>query len=116
MKKGRLTIVPICVVAVPGIALAMKEFTWPTTKEIILPYISVGLVLGILHLIVRPMIRWISKPLGCLSFGLMGTLIDIGLIYAASAVVETFNQPSIAFVCLTALVVNVLAGLFVKGR
>ena len=71
-----------CLLAVPGVE-SMVDGTDPALA-FTRPALSVGAALGLLHLLVRPLLRLISAPLGCLTLGLFGMVIDVGLIYAAA--------------------------------
>ena len=71
--------------------------------------------LGIAHLILRPLLRIITAPLGCLTFGLSGTAIDVLLIYIADRFVKDFDVPGFMFALLTALLINTVTA-FVGAR
>ena len=79
------------------------------------PYLIVGAALGVAHLILRPLLRLITAPLGCLTFGLSGTVIDVGLIYLSARVLPTFQVPSLIYALLTAILINAVCAIL-TGR
>jgi len=75
------------------------------------PHLVVGALLGVCHLILRPIFRLISAPIGCLTLGLFGAVIDIGLIYLSAGFVKGFEVPSLFFAVLAALMINAICSL-----
>ena len=67
-----------------------------------------GALLGVAHLVLRPVLRLLSAPLGCLTLGLFGLVIDVGLIYACGSLVEGFTVPGPLYAVLTAVLINVI--------
>ena len=80
------------------------------------PYLIVGAALGLAHLILRPVLRLVTVPLGCLTLGLSGTAIDIGLIYLSARAVPGFPAPEFLCALLTALLVNAISAAVAKRR
>ena len=97
-----------CILAAPTVACIMEFLTIRNQAELklALPYLVVGAALGVAHLILRPLLRLITAPLGCLTFGLSGTAIDVGLIYLSARVLPTFQVPSLLYALLTAILIN----------
>ena len=83
-----------CLLAVPTVAIMMGEYT--------------GALLGAAHLVLRPVLRLLSAPLGCLTLGLSGMVIDVGLIYACGHLVKGFAVPGPLYAVLTALLINAI--------
>ena len=106
-----------CILAVPTVACIMQFISIHSQAELKLavPYLIVGAALGIAHLILRPLLRLITAPLGCLTFGLSGTVIDVGLIYLSARVLPTFQVPSLLYALLTAILINAVCA-FAAGR
>ena len=106
-----------CILAVPTVACIMQFISIHSQAELKLavPYLIVGAALGIAHLILRPVLRLITAPLGCLTFGLSGTAIDVGLIYLSARVLPTFQVPSLLYALLTAILINGICA-FAGGR
>ena len=106
-----------CILAVPTVACIMQFISIHSQAELKLavPYLIVGTALGIAHLILRPVLRLITAPLGCLTFGLSGTVIDVALIYLSARALPTFQVPSLLYALLTAILINGICA-FAGGR
>ena len=106
-----------CILAAPTVACIMEFLTIRNQAELklALPYLGVGAALGVAHLILRPLLRLITAPLGCLTFGLSGTAIDVGLIYLSARVLPTFQVPSLLYALLTAILINAICAIL-TGR
>lgn len=106
-----------CILAAPTVACIMEFLTIRNQAELklALPYLVVGAALGVAHLILRPLLRLITAPLGCLTFGLSGTAIDVGLIYLSARVLPTFQVPSLLYALLTAILINAICAIL-TGR
>ena len=106
-----------CILAAPTVACIMEFMTIRNQAELklALPYLVVGAALGVAHLILRPLLRLITAPLGCLTFGLSGTAIDVGLIYLSARVLPTFQVPSLLYALLTAILINAICAIL-TGR
>lgn len=115
-KPPRKTLIFLtCLLTVPTVATILYGAPENAGLEAYAPLLIMGAALGIAHLILRPLLRIITAPLGCLTFGLSGTVIDIGLIYLADHFAEGFQVPDFFFALLTALLINAIAA-FVGGR
>lgn len=109
-KPPRRTLIFLtCVLAVPTVACLMYGTPEHATPETFAPLLSCGCVLGIVHVVLRPLLRMITAPLGCLTLGLSGTAIDIGLIYLSARFVKGFYVPGFGYALLTALTINAIA-------
>ena len=110
MKKkhgGRWTIIFLCcTLAVPTVAAMMGVYQGVPTLEQLTPALATGALLGIAHILLRPALRLITAPLGCLTLGLFGMVIDVGLLYGCGRLVEGFTVPGIVYAVLTALLIN----------
>ena len=115
-KPPRRTLIFItCLLAVPTMACILYGVPENAGLETFRPLLIMGAVLGLAHLVLRPLLRIITAPLGCLTFGLSGTAIDIALIYVADRFVEGFYVPDFLFALLTALFINTVTA-FVGAR
>ena len=112
MKKKRGPRWPIifltCTLAVPGMAALMGCYGSAPTMEQMLPALVMGGLLGLAHLVLRPILRLAFAPLGCLTLGLFGMVIDVGLLYASSLLVKGFEVPGLLYAVLTSVVINVV--------
>ena len=106
-----------CMLAVPTVACIMQFISIRSQRdlELAVPYLIVGAALGLAHLILRPLLRLLTAPLGCLTFGLSGTVIDVALIYLSARVLPAFQVPSLLYALLTAILINGICA-FAGGR
>ena len=104
-----------CLLAVPTVSYLIYGAPDMSDIAAMRPYLMVGAALGVLHLILRPVLRLITAPLGCLTLGLSGTAIDVALIYLSARVVEGFPAPEPLCAILTALLINAVSAI-VGGR
>ena len=118
VRPGRsFVVLATCVLAMPTVACIMRYITIRSREdlELAVPYLIVGAVLGIAQLILRPLLRFLTAPLGCLTLGLSGTVIDVGLIYL-SAILLSFELPGLLYAVLTALLINGICALAAGRR
>ena len=116
-KKGlsRSTVVLLsCLLAVPTVPALMYNSDMLGNPALMKPYLAAGLLLGLIHLVLRPLLRLITAPLGCLTFGLSGMVIDVGLIYLAAEYVDGFAVPDFLCALLTAMLINGICGVFAR--
>ena len=110
MKRKRGERWPIifltCTLAVPAVAALMGYYGGMPTLEQATPALVMGGLLGVAHLVLRPILRVVFAPLGCLTLGLFGMVIDVGLLYASNLLVKGFEVPSLLYAVLTAMVIN----------
>ena len=95
-----------CTLAVPTVAAIMGEYGATPTFEAAKPALVTGALLGIAHLVLRPILRLLSAPLGCLTLGLFGLVIDVALLYGCDYLVKGFRVPGPLYAVLTAVLVN----------
>ena len=106
---GRWTIIFLCcTLAVPTVAALMGYYGETITLERAQPALVAGALLGVAHLLLRPVLRLITAPLGCLTLGLFGMVIDVGLLYACGQLVDGFDVPGLLYAVLTSVVINVV--------
>ena len=100
-----------CVLAVPTVSHLL--YGTPSTNDLptIMPYLLAGAALGLAHLILRPLLRLITAPLGCMTFGLSGTAIDVALIYLSGRFIPEFHVPNFAYALVTAIFINLISAL-----
>ncbi len=98
-----------CVLAVPTVPSLIYGAPDMTNVEAMLPYLLVGALLGLIHLFLRPIIRALSAPLGCLTLGLSGTVIDVALIYLSARLLPGFPAPEFLCAALTAFLINAVS-------
>ena len=116
-KKNRpLLILLTCTLAVPTVAELMGVYPADASLQALRPALAVGVALGAAHLLLRPVLRVLFAPVGCLTLGLFGLVIDVGLIYAAAALVEGFAVPGISYALVCALLINAICAVAANRR
>lgn len=124
MKKRRspFLIFLCCVFAAPTCGILIGELTVPAGLasealiELLRPWIAMGTLLGLAHVLIRPILRLLSAPLGCLTLGLFGLVIDVALIYACAHLIEAFTVPSLLYAVLTAIFINAVSAIAGEWR
>ena len=110
MKKrhgARSTIIFLCcTLAVPTVAAMMGLYGGQPTLRQAAPALVTGALLGAAHVVLRPVLRLVFAPLGCLTLGLSGMAIDIGLLYLCAHLVKGFAVPGLLYALLTSLLIN----------
>ena len=118
MKKRKMSrstaVLAACLLAVPTVPELVGGMEIWGNPAMLKPYLAAGLLLGLAHLLLRPLLRMITLPLGCLTLGLSGTAIDIGLIYLTAEFVDGFMIPGFICAAATALLINALSAMFGK--
>ena len=97
-----------CTLAVPTIAQVMGIYSADLPITAMKPALLVGALLGAAHVLLRPLLRVLFAPVGCLTLGLFGLAIDVGLIYACASLVPGFIMPGFLYALLTALAINAI--------
>lgn len=111
-RKNPFLVFLCCVLAVPTCGALLGELTLPAgqwdeaTMELLRPWLGVGTLLGIAHLLLRPVLRILSAPIGCLTLGLFGFVIDVALIYGCAYLVDGFQISGLMYAVLTAILIN----------
>ena len=105
-----------CVLAVPTVGVLMGIYPTELDFDLMRPALLTGALLGVAHLVLRPVLRIFFAPLGCLTLGLFGLVIDLALIYLSASFVEGFSVPGPLFAVLTALLVNAICAIAAGRR
>ena len=105
-----------CVLAVPTCGVLVGDLVLPgawteATLSLLRPWLTVGVLLGAAHLLVRPILRLLSAPIGCLTLGLFGLVIDVALIYVCAHFVEGFAVSGLLYAVLTAILINTICAI-----
>lgn len=124
MKKRRspFLIFLCCVFAAPTCGILIGELTVPdglapeAMIELLRPWIAVGTLLGLAHVLIRPILRLLSAPLGCLTLGLFGLVIDVALVYACAYLIDGFAVPTLLYAVLTAIFINAVSAIAGEWR
>ena len=68
--------------------------------------VAAGTLLGLAYLVIRPVMRILTLPIGCLTLGLFNLAIDVGLIWLCGELIAGFAVASIVDAILAAVLVN----------
>lgn len=114
-RKNPFLVFLCCVLAVPTCGVLTGELLLPREQtaafELLQPWIAVGALLGLAHVLLRPVLRLLSAPLGCLTLGLFGLVIDVALIYGCAALVDGFQITNVLYALLTAILINTVCAI-----
>ena len=87
--------VPTCAKLLPGI-----------TAADVMASLQAGVLLGIAYLLLRPGLKLLTLPIGCLTLGLTNFAIDVGLLYGCAYLIEGFSVESVISAVGAALLIN----------
>lgn len=93
-----------CILCVFACAELLPGVTYTQPAEAILA----GAMLGAVYVAVRPLLRLITSPIGCLTMGLAHVVLDVGIIYLCDTTVEGFSVAGPGWALGMALFVNVI--------
>ena len=68
--------------------------------------VAAGVILGLAYLVLRPVMRILTLPVGCLTLGIFNFVIDVGLIYLSTYLIDGFLVDGILNMILSAVLVN----------
>lgn len=102
-RNNRYAIVFLCcLLAMPTCAEMLSGFHSGSLQISLV----MGAMLGAAHLILRPVIRVLAAPIGCLTLGLIQPVIDILLIYGCDRVVDGFSVSDPLHALLAVVLIN----------
>lgn len=102
-RNNRYAIVFLCcVLAMPTCAEMLSGFH----AESLAASVFAGVLLGAAHLLLRPVIRALTAPIGCLTLGLVQPVIDILLIYGCSRLTDGFSVTDPLHALLAVVLIN----------
>ena len=104
-----------CILAVPTVGELLGYYPDGLDFMALRPAFVTGALLGVAHVVLRPVLRLLFAPVGCLTLGLFGLVIDLALIYLSAFFVEGFAVPSFTYALFTALLINAICAI-VAGR
>ena len=87
--------VPTCAKILPGISAAD-----------VMASLQAGVLLGVAYLLLRPGLKILTLPIGCLTLGLTNFAIDVGLLYGCAYLIEGFSVESVVSAIGAALLIN----------
>ena len=92
--------VPTCAKMLPGIVAAD-----------VMASLQAGVLLGVAYLLLRPGLKLLTLPIGCLTLGLTNFAIDVGLLYGCAYLIEGFSVESFISALGTALLINAISAI-----
>lgn len=93
---GCVVAMPIAAAVLPGVHTASTEAAW-----------LAGLMLGVVYLVLRPLLKLLISPLNCLTFGLIGFVVDAALILLVADGSIGFHVDGLLWAAATSLVVSI---------
>jgi putative membrane protein len=91
-----------CVLAVP----TLTKLTDGIKCDSLYLAVLAGAALGVVYLVLRPVLRILTLPIGCLTLGLFGFALDAGLIYLMGQYLPGFHVASLQWALLAALFIT----------
>ena len=102
-RNNRYTIVFLCcVLAMPTCVKMLTGFHSDSLQI----SVCMGVLLGAAHLLLRPVIRLLTAPIGCLTLGLIQPVIDIILIYGCDKMIDGFSVTDPLHALLAVVLIN----------
>ena len=92
--------VPTGAYILPGIAVAEP-----------MAALQAGALLALAYLLLRPLLKIVTLPLGCLTLGLSNCAVDVGLLYACSYLIEGFSVESVVSALALAVLINSISAI-----
>lgn len=103
VKQGRTFLTFLCCI----MAMVTLPHLLPgVTADEVTASVAAGTLLGLAYLIIRPLMRVLTIPIGCLTLGLFNLVIDVGLIWGCGRLIDGFAVAGVMDAFLSALLVN----------
>ena len=103
VKQGRTFITFLCcILAMVTLPHLLPGVTAAETSA----SIAAGTLLGLAYLILRPVLRILTLPVGCLTLGIFNLVIDVGLIWLCGQIIDGFQVATVMDAILSAVLVN----------
>ena len=68
-----------------------------------------GAVLGLAYIVLRPVLRLLALPVGCLTLGLSGFVIDTVLLMICAQLIEGFSVEGLIWAAAAAIMIDIVA-------
>ena len=103
MRRARLSHWSVtflcCLLAVP----TLPKLVGGISYDSLYLGVAAGAALGLVYLLVRPVLRILTLPIGCLTLGLFGYGLDAAMIYALGEYLPGFHVASLESALLAAV-------------
>ncbi len=73
--------------------------------------LAVGVALGLVYVLIRPLLRLLTLPIGCLTLGLFGFVIDAGLILLCAQLFPGFAVDGFGWALAAALFISMISAI-----
>ncbi len=93
-----------CVIAMPVSAWLLPGVHAASNEAALLA----GLLLGVVYLVVRPLVKLIVSPFNCLTFGIIGFVVDVLFVQFFAGRMAGFTVDSFWWAAAASIVVSVL--------
>lgn len=94
---GTLVAMPLAAWLLPGVHAISNEAAW-----------IAGVFLGVIYLVLRPLAKLLLSPFNCLTFGIVGLLVDAGLVQLAASWIRGFTIDSFWWALATSVIVFIV--------
>lgn len=94
---GTMVSIPLAAWLFPGVWAESYTTAW-----------IAGVLLAFVFLLLRPLVKLLLSPFNCLTFGLVGLLADVGLVYLIAEWMPGIHINGFAWIAATAVLVMLL--------
>ena len=102
-SMGGIGITSLCCLL--GVYTSAKLFGGVAAEDPMI-FVTAGVMLALGYLLLRPILKLLTLPIGCLTLGLTNFAIDVGLLYLCAYLIEGFQVTSILGAIGTAFLIN----------
>lgn len=88
---------PLCVYIMPGLHMVS-----------VVEGLAAGALLGVAYMLLRPLLKLLTLPIGCITLGLSGVIIDTALVLLCSKLVQGFTVDNFGWALAAALFINLI--------
>ena len=103
VRPGGIAVTFLCCLL--GVPTGAKLFPGIVVAEP-MAAVQAGVLLGVAYLLLRPVLKLLTLPIGCLTLGLTNFAIDVGLLYGCAYLIEGFSVESVVSALGVALLIN----------
>ena len=105
-KPGAIAVTFLCcILGVPTAARLLPGIVCADAMAAL----QAGVLLGLAYLLLRPLVKLVSMPLGCLTLGLSNFLIDVGLLYGCAYLIAGFEVLGLADAVCASFMINAIS-------
>ena len=105
-RPGGIAVTVLCCLF--GVPTSMQLFGGVAAPDLMIA-VEAGVLLAIGYLLLRPILKLLTLPIGCLTLGLTNFAIDVGLLYGCAYILEGFEVTSLLGAIFTAFLINAIS-------